>query len=405
MHSIFLAALAVVFACSSVRAQHPVIQQALNDMHIDSMMRYVNELSGELPVDIGNGPEPIISRHKYQVGNEMAAQYIVQKLQSWGYEAVVQQWSTTGANILATKPGVVYPDDRVILCAHYDALPGGPVAAPAADDNASGTAAALEAARILRDVDFEYTVVFAFWDEEEQGLVGSGIYAGIEASNDRPIHAVVNMDAIAWDGNGDTKARVHTRPIANSIAIADTCMSVLSTYGIDIDLIYTQPGAGYSDHASFWNEGYGAILIIEEFGADPNPYYHTSNDRSIHFDVPYYEKLARLSIGTMMAMAVPVSLGAAVAEAKPADEIRVMVLPNPVAHDAVLRVQLEAPAALQIVLRDAAGRVHGIEAETVWPAGRHAVPLHMAGLAPGPYFVQLQGLPQGNLAIRVLKTP
>ena len=118
--------------------------------------------------------------------------------------------------------------------------------------------------------------------------MGSAFYAGAMASNDALIKAVINMDAIAYDGNADAKARIHTRPIANSLAIADTVFSVHQQYGIGLDLILTNPGATYSDHASFWNEGYGAVLVIEEFTNDGNPYYHTPNDRVQYFDCLLY---------------------------------------------------------------------------------------------------------------------
>src|SRR5690606_19023520 len=106
------------------------------------------------------------------------------------------------------------------------------------------------------------------------------------------------------DGNGDRKARVHARPMANSMAIADTVFAILDRYEIDIDLLLTNPGATYSDHASFWSAGYGAVLMIEEFSSDGNPYYHTPNDRIQHFDVPYFEKMAKLSVASMAALAM-----------------------------------------------------------------------------------------------------
>ena len=275
MNALLRLSLAACISCTlpiGLQAQHPVIQNVLEEASIDSMLQYVRWLSGEDPVDVGNGPEYIYSRHMLKPGNALSAQWIIQKLEGWGYEPNIQSWSPSGENILVSKPGVLFPESTVVFCAHYDAMPGGPVEAPAADDNASGVAALLEAARLLSDIEFEHRVLFAFWDEEEQGLVGSAFHAGGEAANNAVIHAVINMDAIAYDGNGDTQARVHTRPIANSIAISDTTFSVLETYGIDIDLILTNPGAAYSDHASYWNEGYGAVLIIEEFGADGNPY-------------------------------------------------------------------------------------------------------------------------------------
>ena len=55
-------------------------------------------------------------------------------------------------------------------------MPSG-TTAPGADDNASGTAAVIEAARIFTQYDSKYTIIYALWDEEEQGLIGSAYYA------------------------------------------------------------------------------------------------------------------------------------------------------------------------------------------------------------------------------------
>jgi hypothetical protein len=207
-----------------------------------------------------------------------------------------------------------------------------------------------------------------------------------QAANNAIIHAVINMDAIAYDGNGDTKARLHTRPIANSLAISDTTFSVLETYGIDIDLILTNPGAGYSDHASFWNEGYGAILIIEEFGADGNPFYHTPNDRIEHFDVGYYEKLAKLSLGTFMAMAVPVGEGLGI-DALELPAVRLSIWPNP-AND-LLQLNVYTPVVGQgrIVILDALGREVLELHNGALPGGDLWLDVSIGSMVPGLYHV------------------
>ena len=150
------------------------------------------------------------------------------------------------------------------------------------------------------------------------------------AANDEAIVGVVNMDAIAFDGNGDRKARVHARPVANSMAIADTVFAILDRYTIDIDLLLTTPGETYSDHASFWSAGYGAVLVIEEFAGDGNPGYHTPNDRVQNFDVPYFEKLAKLSIGSAAALAIPFDPTAAVGHpVLDSEDLAIYAYPNP----------------------------------------------------------------------------
>jgi len=50
-----------------------------------------------------------------------------------------------------------------------------------------------------------------------------------------------------------------------------------------------------SDHSSFWNEGYPALLLIEDMD-DFNQYYHTTNDVIDILNMPYFEKMARTAL-------------------------------------------------------------------------------------------------------------
>ena len=161
---------------TSIRSQSPTIQTIINETNIDSLVYFVKELSGEVSTIIGGSPYTIMSRNKYQEGNNKAADYIKQKLNSYGLVTYNQNWSSTGRNVYGVQLGSLYPNKKYIICAHYDDMPSG-TTAPGADDNASGTAAVIEAARILTQYDSKYTIVYAAWDEEEQGLVGSAYFA------------------------------------------------------------------------------------------------------------------------------------------------------------------------------------------------------------------------------------
>ena len=382
--------LAVVLSISAafqLSAQDPVVQSVIDALQIDSMIHYVEEISGETPIDIGNGPELIVNRNKFNPGNAVAQAYIEQKLAQFGYAPTVQVFSATGGNVVATKVGSLYPDEYVVLCAHFDALPAGTGPAPAADDDGSGTAALLEAARVLHDIPFAYSIVFGFWDEEEQGLVGSAFWAGSQAANDVVIKGVVNMDAIAYDGNADRKARVHVRPIANSLDVSDTVVAVLDRYNFDIDLIVTNPGATYSDHASFWNEGYGAVLMIEEFTGDGNPTYHTANDRVEFFDVPYYEELAKLSIASFATLAVPYAIEQALGDVVLQDP-KLFAFPNPASANSQLWIDAPYTDRYSIRLVDALGKEVARLHDGVLAQGNHVIQLPMGSIAPGTYSVQ-----------------
>lgn len=337
----------------TVQAQDPVVQNILDELEIDSMLKYVGDISGENPILIDGNLETIVSRHKLNDGNDKAATYLHEKLESFGLQPEYETWSSTLTNVLAVQPGMLYPDRKVIVCGHFDAMPGGNADAPAADDDGSGVAAVLEAARVMSQYQFEHTIVYALWDEEEQGLVGSGFYAGASASNDDTIVAAINMDAIAYDGDGDGLARIHVRPVANSIAIGDTAFAMNARYNLDLALNINNPGASYSDHASFWNEGFSSILIIEDFDNDGNPHYHTPTDLIEFFDVPYYEKVAKLGIATTATLAVPYDGANAVAERLEEKPLRVW--PNP--FNDLVRVALPEGEVRSVELMDALGRV------------------------------------------------
>ncbi|MDP6909770.1 MAG: T9SS type A sorting domain-containing protein, partial [Flavobacteriales bacterium] len=135
-------------------------------------------------------------------------------------------------------------------------------------------------------------------------------------NNQDSIIGVINMDAIAWDGDGDSLARVHTRNIANSVNLSTIAVSMNTTHNIGLNLEVNNPGATYSDHASFWNHDFSAILIIEDFDNDGNPHYHTVTDRVEYFDTLYFEKLSKLSFATAATVAVPLSGNVSVQDAQ-----------------------------------------------------------------------------------------
>jgi hypothetical protein len=291
---------------STIFSQSPIVQSIVDDTNIDSLVYFVEELTGEISTVIGGLPYTIVSRHKNQPGNDKAADYIEQKLQSYGLTVTNQIWSSSGRNVYAVQPGTEFPNQSFMICAHYDDMPSGSVA-PGADDNASGTAAVLEAARVFSTRSFPYTIIYALWDEEEQGLVGAEYYAGQAASNGDSLLGVINLDMIAWDSDNDGNADINIRAVANSYDLRDKMLECNPLYGINLDLDVINPGTGASDHAAFWAEGFSAVLLIED-DDDFHAHYHTTNDLLIHYNVPYYEKMTKLAFATLASFALNLNL-------------------------------------------------------------------------------------------------
>ena len=370
------------FLVSSVQAQDPIVTDILNDVSIDSLIYYSSAISGEFPVQVNGNAEVIASRNKNFPGNAIAADYIEQKFNEYGLTTSVQSFGPVGENVIGEQPGLLYPNQKVILCGHYDSMPANGTASPAADDDGSGTAAVIEAARVLSHYNFAYTIVYAAWDEEEYGLVGSNYYATQAENNGDSIVAVINVDAIAWDGDGDKLARVHTRNIANSVNLATVAQSMISTYGIDLQVEVNNPGATYSDHASFWNHDFSAVLIIEDFDNDGNPHYHTTTDRVEFFDTTYYEQISKWAFATTATMAVPLSGNVGVSETEWKE---LSVYPNPFSD--FLTISGSSPELFNLVVSNMEGRIVAAVTNVELP-----YEMDLSGLSSGFYNLNIRSL-------------
>jgi subtilisin-like proprotein convertase family protein len=255
------------------------------------------QLSGDTTVFIGGVPDSIKTRNSNASGNAKAAQFILERFQSFGLDAGYQHYATNGYNVVATKTGTVYPNEQYIICAHYDDMPYGTLA-PGADDNGSGTAAVLEAARVLSPYGFDYTIKFIAFDEEEQGMIGSLAYADTAFKYGAVIRGVLNMDMIGWDGNNDYEFSVSSNELSMPLLADFTDILRIFQPILSPHLII----ASNSDHSRFWTRGYQALLAIEEYPGDFLPYYHTTDDLFQYINRPFFLAMTRGAIATIATM-------------------------------------------------------------------------------------------------------
>jgi hypothetical protein len=350
--SVFLLLLFIFI--NELKAQNPDIQAIINNIHIDSLVKTVQEISGEIPVIINGVTNTISSRSYSNLGNELAFQYLKSRFQNIGYEVDSQKYSSSGKNLWAIKLGTKNPKRVVILGAHYDSRPYSGLA-PGADDNGSGIAAVLEAARVLKNIDLPYTIILALWDEEELGLIGSKAYAPSVESNNDTLLGYINLDMIAWDGNQDDSVEINIRPIANSLKLLDDVIFCNSEYNIGVHLKIKNPGSSDSDFASFWNNNLSAIGINEEYSGDLNPNWHTSNDLLEFFNLDYFLKCSRLAIATLIKTASSESTTVDITENSKSQK-EFIIYPNPFSD--ILNLKFENnTSSKKITLLDISGKV------------------------------------------------
>jgi hypothetical protein len=373
------------FSTINSQTHDPIIEELINQTNLDSLVSFVRILSGEDSVMISD--TTVLIQHRISnLDNNLAADYIKQKLEGYGLDTFDQVYSTHGRNIYAVQQGILYPDEQYIICAHYDA-----VADHCADDDASGTAGVLEAARILSNYQLDYTLIYALWDEEEIGLIGSGYYALQAFTNNDDILGVVNFEMSGWDSNDDGLIDIHTRDIANSVALANLVYNIASVYNLDLDPVIYNPGTTASDHSSFWNKGYGAIVFSEAFyGGDSNPYYHTSEDRIDKFNLPYYYEIAKLAVGsisTLVNVNTPVSVE---------DEILNIPLsfsiqnyPNPFNNSTIIRYELPYDEYITVNVFNTIGEKVAELVNDFQKASYYEIPFNADNLPSGVYIVIL----------------
>jgi hypothetical protein len=203
-------------------------------------------------------------------GRTLTRQYLSQTLESLGYKVEPHEYRRNGINITARLMADEPTDEYIVVGAHMDSVRNA-----GADDNASGSTAVLEAAAVLPQLKGrKVNILFAWFDEEELGLIGSGYLARSLKKQGMKITSVHTSDMLGWDADGDKTVEV-ARPDG---ILWDYYQMVNKTHGLNLPLDRTS--TGQSDHVSFHDQGYASVCLSEEWTSnDSTPYYHQRGDQ------------------------------------------------------------------------------------------------------------------------------
>lgn len=234
-----------------------------------------------------------INRQALSLANHVSRDWLFSKFQEFGYDSVVldtfvtviNTLADTCHNVVAYKVGSLLPDHQIIVCAHRDAVPS----SPGADDNGSGCAGVLEIARILKDVDTRCTFVFALFDAEELGLLGSKDYANEAAADGDSIVFVLNMDMIGYQANNGRAELYHNDKMTYANLWAQLADSL-----VGITTSFTGASAN-SDHYPFMQNGYDAIFVAEYVFSTV---YHSYQDSTTYMNFKYMNRMVKASLAT-----------------------------------------------------------------------------------------------------------
>jgi hypothetical protein len=224
----------------------------------------------------------------------------------------------TAENIVGRLEGTGASTGVLLITAHYDAIATRSteedwranwdiLPAPGADDNASGVAAVMEAARILSDYSLPFDVMFVLFSGEELGLLGSEDFVErYDALYGDEILGVYNIDMLGWPVDETPEGAVMTD--LPSGWLADLLLDSIEFIDPLFPLRICRAGFSNYDHASFWLRSIPAVSLTEplsESGFVLNPYYHTLRDTIGWIDFEQTRRITQILVGTVARFAEP----------------------------------------------------------------------------------------------------
>jgi Zn-dependent M28 family amino/carboxypeptidase len=242
---------------------------------------------------------------------KQAASYVDRELAAIGYTVTSQRWTSADGqafrNLEVTLPGRGRPAEIVVIGAHYDSNRG----TPGADDNASGVAALLELARLLRGDSVTRTIRFVAFANEELPFFGTadqGSRRYVQALKQRgdDVRSMLSIETIGYYATGP-KTQLYPKPLNRFYPDTGNFIGFVGNLGsralvheaIAAFRRHTSfpshgaaapasiPGVGWSDHEAFWAAGIPAVMITDT-APFRNPYYHTRGDTPDRID---YERM------------------------------------------------------------------------------------------------------------------
>jgi hypothetical protein len=206
-------------------------------------------------------------------------------------------------NVIAVKEGTVTPDKYIVIGGHYDSITYDPAIcstdtlAPGADDDGTGTVGALEAARLLFNVETDATILFVAFGSEEQGLFGAGAIAQWAFDAGIDLKLMINMDMIGNYIDDYWEVAVWARQPSQSYA--GIFAEMAETY---TNLIPVPVNAPLADATPFDQLGFHNVGLAEP-NIPGNPQWHSCFDEIEYIYIPYFTDVVEMATRSLLYVA------------------------------------------------------------------------------------------------------
>jgi hypothetical protein len=252
-------------ACAPIDPKDSTIEAYQTDI--------VSRLAGQ--TEIATGVKLV---NRATAGNRQVAREYMKKLfQDLALTPLEQNYGT-GTNVYATLPSTSGGAQSVVFGAHFDSV----AASPGANDNATGVAAVFAAARYAVKLPCRSkAIIFALFDEEEVGLVGSKQFATKLKNDGTMIHSVHTIDQMGWDSDNNRMIELELP----DTGLRELYEAAATKLGVNIPMVTTKTAS--TDHSSF-RPTFLAIGLTEGYTqGDTTPHYHKAGDVFGTVNFPY----------------------------------------------------------------------------------------------------------------------
>ncbi len=416
MFNLRIIALLTLCFCLESFANDTLLIEVNSRINLDSINNYLEILARSKQTVINGINTQISSRQANSYGNHLAAVYINQQFKEIGYESQINHYNNylkngieyPAENVIAISKGTEYPDKYVVICAHYDACAtADDTIAYGADDNASGVVAVLEAARVLKNYNHKYSIMFAIFDHEEYGPMGSFCFVDSLANKGTDIVACINVDMIGYykDDEWETYIYLDTTHkadfIADFISNSADLLNLKSNVIVSDKLFFSDDSYmiithGIGDGCAFINNDYPAITIVENTKLEKrNPYYHTIDDKIENMNLPYFYDNVRLSIVSLASVAEVYS---SVSSVKIDEDFKInLIYPNPASDYIEINIDCNSNVTEKISVLNAYGE--NVISTNINPFSQN-FKINIENLASGVYYLVLKNKVEKFIVVR-----
>jgi hypothetical protein len=367
---------------SSAASSAATIQEVIDEINQDSVRNIIQTMQNF-------GTRFMLNSNRRQI-----YKWIMNKFLSFGFTDVTidsffcttRNTTTMQYNVVARLQGTTTPNQYYIIGGHYDSYSTQDVDhAPGADDNASGTAAVIESARVIKKKNWQpaSTLLFITFAAEElmlSGDSGSEHYADAAYASGMNIKLMINNDMIANSSSVPEQSYVKINYHSGFQDIMTFAKGITAKYSkvTPVEGVMDQ----WSDSQSFRVRGFPAVYFEEQ--VMNTSLYHKGNDVIENYNIPYCTEVIKASCATLLSYS---------AAATPVEEERGLPdsftlcqnYPNPFNPSTTIKFSIPQSQFVTIKIYDMLGREVQTLVNDEKPAGTYQMQFNGKNLSSGTY--------------------